>query len=302
MSALVYNLENLRAWRALTAPIQLAVLGDPVAHSASPPMHMAGLGAANLRHQYGRLHVTPSELSEALQLLPAAGFIGVNLTIPHKTAVLPLLDHIDPKAEILGAVNTVSFSKSGSTGFNTDGPGLENAVKETFERELASMRVLITGAGGGAGRAISLHCALAGCSEINLVNRTAEKAISLAKEIQSIRPDCRVSALTLDSPDLERVTRRSELILQCSSLGMKADDSSPINSTWLQPNHFVYDTIYSARTRLLQDAAKAGARYANGLSMLLHQGALAFEIWFNQSAPLNAMRAALLQAVPAANL
>jgi shikimate dehydrogenase len=303
MSALrqVYSLEDLRSWSADTKPIQLAVLGSPVAHSASPPMHLAALQACGLPHSYGRLHVLPDELPEALSLLHHNSFTGVNLTLPHKTAVLPLLTRIDPTAGTLGAVNTVVFTAGATSGFNTDGAGLERSVAESFGVELSALRVLVLGCGGGAGRAISLYCGLAGCPEITLVNRTLSKAEELAAQLMNLPAPPRVHVAEPGSEALRSLAKNAHLILQCSSLGMQPDDPSPLDPALLQSDHLVYDTIYSTPTRLLRDAAAAGARTANGLSMLLHQGALAFEIWFQRPAPLELMREALLRAVSTSN-
>ena len=293
----VYSLADLRSWTPETAPMQLAVLGSPVAHSASPPMHLAALRACGLPHAYGRLHVLPEELPEALNLLQHTGFLGVNLTLPHKTAVLPLLSQIEPKAKTLGAVNTVAFGAGASAGFNTDGAGLERSVAESFGVQLSNLRVLILGSGGGAGRAISLYCGLAGCPEITLVNRTLSKAEALATQLRALHSPPQVHVAAPGADALRPLVKDAQLILQCRSLGMQPDAPAPLDASLLDRSHLVYDTIYSMPTRLLRDATAAGARTANGLSMLLHQGALAFEIWFQRPAPLELMREALLSAV-----
>jgi shikimate dehydrogenase len=294
----VFNLQDLRQWKT-DAPLQLAVLGDPVAHSASPPMHMAALRSCGLAHAYGRLHIKPEELEETTLLLAQSGFLGVNLTIPHKTAILPLLDHIDPHARIMGAVNTVSFQNGRTSGFNTDGRGLVRAIAEDFGVQLGALRVMILGAGGGAGRAIAIQCAIEGCPQMTLVNRTRQKAEVLAAEVRSLALEqgttSRVAMLGNDAPDLADFARETDLIIQCSSLGMQEHDASPRPSQMLRPGLLVYDTIYSRETQLILDARDRGARTANGLSMLLHQGALAFEIWFHRAAPVDAMRSALLE-------
>ncbi len=293
----VFTLDDLRQW-SRNAPLQLAVLGDPVAHSASPPMHMAALGACGLRHVYGRLHIKPEELKEAFGRLSETGFIGVNLTIPHKTAILPLLNHIDPHAKIMGAVNTVHFKEGELSGFNTDGRGLARAIADDFGVQLGTLRVMVIGAGGGAGRAVALQCALEGCPELILVNRTRHKAEALAREIEALPAQSsaasRVTVLESDDAGLQRCLEKTDIILQCSSLGMNEGDPSPISSALLHRQLLVYDTIYSRETQLVLDAKAKGAKTSNGLSMLLHQGALAFEIWFNQPAPVAVMRAALL--------
>ncbi len=298
-SAQVFRLEDLRAW-SHEAPIQLAVLGDPVAHSASPPMHNAALAACGIPHVYGRLHIRPDELSAAIPMLGRAGFIGVNLTIPHKLAVIPMLDVIEPRAKLLGAVNTIAMRDGALHGFNTDGPGLVRALAADFGVRLGDLRVLILGAGGGAGRAIALQCALEGCPRIVLVNRTLDKVEALAAEIRGLpamkgsAPE--VHALGTDDASLRGHAAETDLILQCSSLGMHPGDASPLNADFLRDSHLVYDTIYSNRTQLITDAAALGAQTANGLSLLLHQGALAFEIWFEQPAPVELMAAALQNA------
>ena len=152
----VYSVADLRDWAAATSgleqPIRLAIFGDPVAHSASPPMQNAALAARGVPVRYARLRVLAAELAEALQLIASQGFIGVNLTLPHKTTVLPLLHSIDAHAAALGAVNTVRVEADGTLrGFNTDGPGFVNAVRAEFGLELPGARVLILGAAGGAG-------------------------------------------------------------------------------------------------------------------------------------------------------
>lgn len=294
----VFNLQDLRQWTS-EAPLQLAVLGDPVAHSASPPMHMAALRACGLHHTYGRLHIKPEELDETIQRLAQTGFFGVNLTIPHKTAVLPLLHEIDPHAKIMGAVNTVVFRDARISGFNTDGRGLVRAIAEDFGVQLGALRVMVVGAGGGAGRAVALQCAIEGCSQIALVNRTRHKAEALEREIQDLAlqqgTTSHVLVLESHAPALHDCAKETDLIIQCSALGMQEHDPSPIPSDMLRAGLLVYDTIYSRETQLVLDARAKGARTSNGLSMLLHQGALAFEIWFERAAPVDAMRRALLE-------
>ncbi len=290
----VFTVEELRA-REKEPPLHLAVLGDPVAHSASPQMHMAALREYSMPFVYGRILVKPHELPEAVDLLRKSSFIGVNLTIPHKTAVLPLLDSISDHAHCMGAVNTLNLQAGKTEGFNTDGPGLARAVAEAFGVPLGKLRVMIVGAGGGAGRAVALQCALEGCPSITLLNRTVSKAQELAEEIRSIR-QANSHALQVEVPEHNAIgdySTKTELILQCSSLGMEEGDPSPLPQAFLRRGHLVYDTIYSRRTQLINDALKAGACTADGRAMLLHQGALAFEIWFGKPAPIEAMRAAL---------
>lgn len=304
----VFTVRDLRAWDAepsLRPPAMvLAVLGDPVSHSASPPMHKAALIHHGLPFEYIRLHIAPEELQECLSLLKRLHFLGVNLTIPHKAAVLPWLDQINPHALRLGVVNTVAFRDGLSIGFNTDGPGLARAIQNDFGTDLGERRVLITGAGGGAGRAVALQCGIENCPSIVLVNRTLSKAQSLAAEIRELACAQRDVTGGMDlecfddqDPRIADALKKTDLILQCSSVGMQPGDPSPLPASALHAGLRVYDTIYSRKTQLLQDAEAAGAQTSNGLSMLLHQGALAFEIWFDHAAPLDVMRTALQAAV-----
>jgi shikimate dehydrogenase len=305
----VYSIAELRNWAAVTAgldqPIRLAVLGDPVAHSASPPMQNAALAAGGLAARYARLQVRPEELAEALRLIADARFIGVNLTIPHKTAALALLHHVDAHAAALGAVNTVRVEADGTLrGFNTDGPGFVQAVRAEFGRELPGSRVLILGAAGGAGRALATECVLAGCRYVGLVNRTQAKAQILARELAAVARgrgpaaggEVVIEAVPWKPVALASAARRVDLIVNASSLGLKHSDPSPLTAAQLSSQPDVFDTVYrgdDTPTALLAVAQQAGARTAGGLVMLLHQGALSFEHWFGQPAPIELMRAAL---------
>jgi len=258
-------------------------------------MHMAALKEYSMPFVYGRILVKPHELPEAVALLRNSSCIGVNLTIPHKTAVLPLLDSISDHARSMGAVNTLNLQAGRTEGFNTDGPGLARAVAEAFGVPLGKLRVMIVGAGGGAGRAVALQCAMEGCPSITLINRTRSKAQELAEDIRRL-PGAKSRAIRVEVPEQAEIgdySTTTELILQCSSLGMKDGDPSPLPKEFLHRGHLVYDTIYSRRTRLISEASAAGAQTADGRAMLLHQGALAFEIWFRKPAPVEAMRAAL---------
>lgn len=274
-------------------PARLSVFGDPIAHSASPPMHNAALSAREKGCQYVRILVKPDELEGALRNLPEAGFLGTNLTIPHKQAALEYVDAVSPESRLMGAINTVAVRGEKLHGFNTDGPGFAAAVEEKFAVELKTLRVLILGGGGGAGRAITVQCALLECPTIFVANRTTEKAEILSSEIEAnLRIGITPIGLTLEA--LTNALSSVDLIVNATPLGMKPLDPSPLPDGILTSAHLVYDTVYSGgKTALQRQALNVGARYANGLSMLLHQGALAYEIWFEEPAPLEIMRAAL---------
>ncbi len=298
----VYTLADLRDWPHATAqvktPLRLAVLGDPVAHSASPPMHNAALAAGGIDARYTRLHIRADELPEALRLVVRAGFIGVNLTLPHKVAALSLLDEVDPHAAALGAVNTVRLHGDGRLhGFNTDGPGFVQAIRADFGVDLRDLRVLILGAGGGAGRALATQCALAGCPRLALVNRTPEKIRALAESLRDLRATgTEISTLAWETAVLSTALQETDLVVNASSVGLRPGDASPLAGVPVPPRLLVFDTVYRAdgRSTPLVAAARAdGASAVGGMSMLLHQGALAFERWFARPAPLAIMQRAL---------
>ncbi len=309
----VYNLEDLRRWPEATAglahPLRLGVFGDPVAHSASPPMHDAALALLDLPTRYARIHVRAEELPKALGLLAPMGFTGVNLTIPHKAAALALLDAVDPRAARLGVVNTVRVEADGSLlGFNTDGPGFARAVREEFGCLLRGKQVMILGAAGGAGRALAAQCVLEGCARVVLVNRTPEKTRALERELRlgfqaEVASETGSAGTRLEVVEWERAPTmlsssdaEIDLVVNTTSIGLKTGDESPVAETYLRPGLLVFDTVYrsgGAPTPLVAAARRAGARTAGGLSLLLHQGVLAFEHWFNQPAPVEVMRRAL---------
>jgi shikimate dehydrogenase len=307
----VFTFADLKDWsrvtRDLDKPARLSVFGDPVAHSLSPQMHQPALDASDIDASYVRLLIQPDELKEALRLLPQQKFIGTNVTIPHKAAVVSQMHDLTPVARRAGIVNTVLVDEDNGQliGHSTDGPGFERAIRECFATDLSDLRILILGAGGGAGRAVAVQCAMERCERLVLVNRTAEKAQALAAELDEFFHDARVSgpvdrleAVPWTEDALAHQMDNIDLIVNATSLGMKRTDDALLPRRLIQPHHLIYDMVYSPpRTRLIADAEDVGARAANGLSMLLWQGALSYEFWFNQSAPIEAMREGLTVAV-----
>jgi shikimate dehydrogenase len=297
----VYTLADLKSWDGKAkSPIRLGIVGDPVAHSLSPPMQNAALENLGLKERYGRFQIAAEELKTALELIRRLTFVGINLTLPHKTAALSLMGEIDEAARKSGAINTVLVEGEKLVGFNTDGPGFLHAIRSEFSVDLRDLRVLLLGAGGGAGRSIAVQCALENCERLVLVNRTLQKAQDLAKELaphfagsRVLGPVARLQAVPWDETSLRFQLANTDLVVNATSIGMKRSDPPLFPAALLAPHLMVYDTIYTpVRTPLLAAAAEAGALAANGLSMLLHQGALSFEIWFGRKAPLDVMRAA----------
>lgn len=297
-----YTLADLKNWEMKgKSPIRLGIFGDPVAHSLSPQMQNAALEKLALSERYARFQIGAEELETGLVLIRRLNFVGINLTLPHKTAALSLMDEMDEVARKSGAVNTVLVEGEKMVGFNTDGPGFLHAIRTEFSVDLRDLRVLVLGAGGGAGRAIALQCAQENCERLVLVNRTLEKAQELARELaphfaesRVLGPVARLQAVPWEEAALRFQLANTDLVVNATSIGMKRSDPPLLPASLLAPHLMVYDTIYTpTRTPLLAAAADAGALAANGLSMLLHQGALSFEIWFGRKAPLDVMRAAL---------
>jgi len=291
----VYQISDLASRDLLDhgadKPARLAVIGYPVAHSASPAMHQAALDAAEVDIRYIRLEVAPGQVAEAFSRMKALGFIGCNVTVPHKLEAMECCDELSADAQAIGVVNTIKFSNK-TIGHNTDGPGLARAIREEFDTDLAGIRVMILGVGGGAGRAIATQCARLGCQPIWLVNRTFEKAESLAKELGNF--STQIHPLSSEDKTLTDSINSADLIINATSLGMKADDPLPLPAAGIQSHHMVYDAVYKpAETALIKRAQEVGARTANGLSMLLHQGVLAYEFWFPDTSPTEDMRKGL---------
>lgn len=282
--------------RQLSPPARLAVIGDPIAHSKSPQMHNPALRECGIDAQYVRVQVPVGSVAKAFRAFAEHGFLGINVTIPHKFEALDAVDVVEPLAQKLGAVNTVAIRNGKLHGFNSDGPGFLRSVREAFGVEARDLRILILGAGGGAGRAVAVQCALENCSRLVLVNRTASKAQSLADELAASGSPATVEALAWDDSSLKQALPDIDLIVNGTSLGMKPDDAPLLPEGTLHSSHRVFDMVYRAGGSLtsLGAAAKAaGASYIDGTTLLLHQGAISFEYWFGRPAPLKVMRAGL---------
>lgn len=295
----VYSLHDLSSRELLDAgadkPARLAVIGHPIAHSASPQMHQAALDAADIDARYIRLDIEPGQVGEAFARMRALGFIGCNVTVPHK---LEAMEHceVHSDAAALGAVNTIRFDEDLNRGFNTDGPGFASAIEDDFQVPFASLKVAIVGAGGGAGQAIATQGCLSGIEKLVVVNRTVGKLGPLVEKLQLIRPQTKITALSFDDPDLIEQCHGCDLIVNTSSVGLKEGDPSILPATCLKKEHLVYDTIYKPPvTPLLAVANDLGCHTANGLSMLVNQGALAFQLWFPGTDPLDVMKRSLLR-------
>lgn len=293
----VYTLQDLTSRDVLDAgaskSARLAVIGHPVAHSASPQMHQPALDAAGIDARYIRLDIEPGQVGEAFKRMRKLGFIGCNVTVPHKLEAMVHCE-VHPDAFALGAVNTIRFDDDLTRGFNTDGPGFSRAVEDDFKVPFASLKVAIIGAGGGAGQAIATQGCLSSIGKLVVVNRTVEKLGPLVEKLRVISPETEIIALSFDDPALAEQCLSCDLIVNTSSVGLKEGDPSILPAACLKKEHLVYDTIYKPPvTPLLAVAGGLGCRTANGLSMLINQGALAFQHWFPGTDPLPVMRRSL---------
>lgn len=284
-----------------------AVLGHPIRHSASPAMQNAGIAALGLDWRYLAFEVVPERLEEAIEGARAMGFIGLNLTVPHKLLAVSMVDELDETAERWGAVNTIRFEgrdaggewvpvglleggvqgEVRAKGFNTDADAIVRSVEEDLGVGVSGADMVVLGA-GGAGRTAALKLASAGVRSLYLVNRTESKAREVADEIRVRHPGVRVE---VGYPD-----GSVDLVLNATSLGLKAGDGSPLEGSGLDLGRVgaVYDMIYRpAETRFLRDARAAGRPACNGMGMLLYQGVRALELWTGRPGPVEVMREAL---------
>lgn len=273
---------------------KLAVLGHPIGHTLSPIMHNASIKALGLdgQYEYSKLDVPPGELMARLAQLPAEGYAGVNLTIPLKEVAFQGLEKLADSARILGAVNTVEFTANGMIGHNTDGYGFLKALEEAFGKATEGDHVFVLGC-GGAGRAVALMAALNGAKALTLADVDAVRVANLTAEIKLIAPQVEIFQ-TLEKSQQISACREADLVIQASPVGMKKDDPSLLPPEAFRAGQRAFDLIYMyPETAFLSTAKSAGAQIANGLGMLLHQGARAFKIWTGLDPDVEAMRDAL---------
>ena len=266
------------------------VIGNPIGHSRSPLMHRHWLRRYGIRGDYVPLQVAESDLPDVIRALPRMGFVGANVTLPHKSAVMQLVDHLSDRAILVGAVNTLTFREDGTTfGDNTDGYGFMANVRAGAPGwDPKAGPALVLGAGGAA-RAIIVALADAGVPEILLTNRTRAKADALKTEFgQRIK--------VVDWVQAGNVVEDAAIVINTTSLGMTGQPDLRVPLDGLQPQTIVTDIVYSPlRTTLLQTAADMGCVTVDGLGMLLHQGVPGFERWFGKRPEVDdALRAAVL--------
>jgi len=269
-----------------------AIIGDPVEHSLSPVMHNAAFKELGLNLVYVAFTVTRNELKDAISSARSLGLRGLNVTMPHKNAVMNYLDETDSTAKAIGSVNTILNDKGKLIGFNTDGVGAMRALKENGIPP-DGKKMLLLGAGGAA-KAIAFQAAQE-VEELVILNRTSEKAEKLAGLLRKKFGE-RVKGGALSAEVLNKEMKDADILVNATSVGMHPDvNRSPVPSDLLRSGMCVMDIIYNPlETKLLTDAKSVGAKVVSGLEMLLYQGAVAFEIWTNSPAPVEVMKKAAL--------
>ena len=270
----------------------VGVFGYPIKHTASPVMHNAAFEALHLNWVYLPFEVNPQNLAQAVRGLIPLGIQGVNLTIPHKREVLPFLDKLSEEAEFVGAVNTIVIEGGVLVGYDTDGKGIVNALKEE-DVPVKDASILILGAGGAAW-GVTRELFKEGARKVKVANRTISRAENLKKRVKKYLPHAKIEILPLQSSSLKEALREADLLINATSVGMHASDPLLVDSKWLREIKAVYDMIYNPTdTLLLRTAREKGIKAMNGLGMLLHQGAVSFRLWTGVEPPLEVMRKAL---------
>jgi shikimate dehydrogenase len=298
----IHTLAGLDTWSF--AGTALAVLGHPIKHSVSPQMHNAAL-AEMARHdarfaswKYFRFDIDPDKLGDALREFHARGFHGINLTVPHKIIALDYVSDIVESARRVGAVNTLLRTRLGWRGYNTDGEGMRDAILEELLLTLGeNIDVLLLGAGGAA-RGAAVECLRCGVRSLHIANRTASTRDALIAQIKPMAANTPVYGI--DPATLDESLPANLLVINATSAGLNPSDPLPLDLNVLPRPRAVYDMIYNPpMTGLLKQADQLKIPYANGLGMLVHQGARALRIWSEVRPPVDAMRAAVHSAMKA---
>ena len=270
----------------------VAVIGDPIAHTLSPAMHNAAFRALGLNWVYVACHVRPDDVGAAVEAVRALGWRGMNVTVPHKQAVMPFLDTLTPGAKAVGAVNTIINREGELVGDNTDIVGILRAVTEGMAGW--PEHVVVLGAGGAARGVVYALTTVASVARVTILNRSVERAQALADEFSGATL---VSGEPLEAEHARRALSDAGLVINVTSLGRgPLADQTPLPDEWecLHSNLMCVDSNYSPpRTKLMRQVEAAGGRASNGTDMLLFQGARSFELWTGCSAPVEQMRAAL---------
>lgn len=277
------------------------IIGNPLHHTMSPAIHNAAFDYLGLNWCYIPFPVERASLKEAVEGIKALGLVGVNVTMPFKTEIIPFLDEVAVFAETVGAVNTILLDKGRLIGYNTDGRGFYTALAKDLGFEVKGSRVLVMGAGGAA-RSVTVSLALAGCASITVLNRSLEKSERLLEIITRSAPGVRAACLRPDE-DYDMVVAESDVIINATPITNFNGSVLRVPVSMLNRNQLVCDLNYTVyQPPFLQEASARGARVIDGKGMLLYQAAAAFEIWTGLEAPVEVMRTALLRALEEARI
>ncbi|CAI8003844.1 Shikimate dehydrogenase (NADP(+)) [Geodia barretti] len=256
-------------------------------------MHNAAFAKAGLDYVYVPFHVRPDDLADAIAGFKAINVVGINVTLPHKQAVIRSVTSISREAELIGAVNTLTFVEGNIYGDNTDAPGVLKALEEDGNMSVPVGENAIVLGAGGAARAVVVALALRGVASITIANRTVEKAVSLAEEMDR-KTGVSMQGMGLTDERLPLAVRESKLLVNTATTSMDVTQPLLISADWLQPNTIVYDIVYTPPvTPLMQAATERGCQTLGGIGMLVHQGAIAFEKWTGVTPCTQTMRQAL---------
>lgn len=270
----------------------LGLIGYPLKHSKSPHMHNTSFEALGLDHVYMAFEVQDGHIKEALDALKILNAKGGNVTMPHKKSVVEFLDDISPDAKIIGSVNTIKIDENKKiTGYNTDGRGFVKALGENGV-DFKGKKIVLAGSGGAA-RAVATQLAFDGAGEIVMFNRTLSNAQAIIDNINNNIPTCKGRALEMDEAKLVEEIQDAAILVNCTSMGMKATIDQAILSSadQLPKDIFVADIVYDPdQTKLLKFAEEAGCRHMNGLMMMIWQGAIAFNIWTDKDMPVDLIK------------
>jgi len=275
-----------------------AVLGHPIGHTLSPIMHNRSIQSLGLDAIYLAFDVAPDYLMSVLKSMRQMGFGGVNLTVPLKEVAFRGVDEHARSAELARSVNTIEFLADGRIkGHSTDGDGFVAALKESFGLSLQGLSVFVLGC-GGAGRAVAITCAVEGAAQITVSDIEQSRIDAVMDEIRRLAPAVEVRSAGTAAAGWSAASRTASLVIQATPVGMKTTDVPLLAADAFRAGQMLFDLIYMLpSTGIMAEAATAGARTANGLGMLLHQGARSFEIWTGQKPDVEAMRRALEESV-----
>jgi len=273
----------------------VGVFGYPIAHTLSPLFQNAAFKELGLNFIYFPFLVKPQDLKKATEAIKALNMVGINVTIPYKKTVLPYVDELSPEAKKIGAVNTIHHCQGKLIGYNTDGEGFINSLREEGRFEPEEKNVYLLGAGGAA-YGISHSLIKAGIKSLTLTNRTKEKGELLLNHLKRVFPQrCLLRFIEFHQRNSPTLLKEIDLLVNTTSVGMNANDSLLINPGIFPRKIFIYDIVYNknGKTKLMEVAEKRKLPCLGGEEMLIYQGAVSFEIWTKRKAPIKIMKKAI---------